>query len=82
MKEVKEFLIHLKKYQNNLESTKGSDFFFYYIQLLYYKCHKMSLNCGGSYIDSHEWIKSKKATIFFLNKKEMFMLSIRCNSRV
>ena len=37
--------------QNKLESIKGSDFFFGYIYLLYYKCHKINPNCGGSYID-------------------------------
>ena len=28
------------RHQNNLESTKGSDFVFHYVHLLYYKCHK------------------------------------------
>ena len=28
------------RYQNNLESMKGSEFVFDYVQLLYYKCHK------------------------------------------
>ena len=28
------------KYQNNLESMRGSEFVFDYVQLLYYKCHK------------------------------------------
>ena len=27
-------------YQNNLESVKGSQLAFYYVQLLYYECHK------------------------------------------
>ena len=26
-----------------------------------------NLNCGGSYIDSPDWIKNKKATINFIN---------------
>ena len=30
------------RYQNNLESMKGSDFVFDYVQLLYYKCHKIN----------------------------------------
>ena len=30
------------------------------MQLLYNKCHKISLHCGGSYIDSADWIKKKK----------------------
>ena len=28
-------------YQNNLESMKGSDCIFDYVQLLYYKCYKI-----------------------------------------
>ena len=40
------------RYQNNLESMKGGEFVFDYVQLLYHKCHKINLNCGGSYIDS------------------------------
>ena len=39
------------RYQNNLESMKDSEFVFDYIQLLYYKCHKINPNCGGSYVD-------------------------------
>ena len=42
---------------------KGSEFVFDSIDLLYYKLHKISLNRGGSYIDSTEWLKNKKATI-------------------
>ena len=40
------------RYQNNLESMKGSELAFDYNHLLYYKCHKIKPNCGGSYIDS------------------------------
>ena len=40
------------RYQNNLESMKGSEFVFNYAHLLYYKCHKINPNPGGSYIDS------------------------------
>ena len=36
-----------KKYQNNLESMKGSDFVFDQVQLLYYKCHKINLSRRG-----------------------------------
>ena len=45
------------RYQNNLESMKGSKFVFDYVQLLYYKCHKIKTNRGESYINSHDWIK-------------------------
>ena len=40
------------RYQNNLESMKGSEFVFDYVHLLYYKCHKINPNRGGSYVDS------------------------------
>ena len=30
---------------------------------MYYKCHKVNFEHSGSYIDSPEWIKSKKATV-------------------
>ena len=36
---------------------KGSEFGFDFVNLLYYKCHKTNPNCGGSYIDSLDWIK-------------------------
>ena len=49
---------------------KGSEFAFDYAQLLYYKCHKINPNRGGSYIDSPDWIKSKKATINSINEKD------------
>ena len=69
--EVIEKLFELLKnrYQNNLESMKGSDFVFNYVHLMYYKCHKVSPNCGGSYIYSPASIKNKKATINPINKK-------------
>ena len=48
------------RYQNNLESIKGSEFVFDNVDLLYYKCHKINPNRGGSYIDSPDSIKTKK----------------------
>ena len=55
---------------------KGSEFVFdckyvehNYVQLLYYKCHKINSNRGGSYTDSPDWIKNKKGTINPINKK-------------
>ena len=48
---------------------KGSEFVFDYVHLLYHKCHKVNPNCGWSYIDSPDWIKTKKATIRPINKK-------------
>ena len=59
----------LSRYQIGLEtSMRGSDFIFDSIQLLYYKCHKINFKCGGSYIDSADWIKKKTATINLKNK--------------
>ena len=52
------------RYEGNLEtSMRGRDFIFDSVQLLYYKCHKINFKRGGSYIDSPDWIKKKKATI-------------------
>ena len=52
------------KYQGNLEtSMRGNDLIFDLVQLMYYKCHKVNFRHGGSYIDSPDWIKKKKATI-------------------
>ena len=49
---------------------KGSEFVCNYVHLLYYKCHKINSNRGGSYIDYPYWIKYKKATINRINKKD------------
>ena len=58
------FKSFLKKYQEGLETKmEGSNFVFESVDLLYYSLHKISLNRGGSYIDSPDWIKNKKATI-------------------
>ena len=53
--------------QNNLQSMTVSAFVLDHVQLLYYKCHKINLNCGGSYIDSPDRIKNKKGTINPIN---------------
>ena len=39
---------------------KGSEFVFDYVNSLYYKCHEINPSCGGSYIDSSDWLKKKK----------------------
>ena len=50
---MKEYFVSPKnRYQNNLESMNGSELLFDYVQLLYYKCHKINQNSGESYIDS------------------------------
>ena len=49
---------------------KSSESVFDYVHIFYYKCHKINLNCSGSYIGSPDWIRSKKTTIHFTNKKD------------
>ena len=49
---------------------RSSQFVFDYVHLLYYQCHKVNLNRGGLYINSPDWIKSKKATVSPINKKD------------
>ena len=59
----------LRRYQENLETKmKGSSYVFERVDLLYYNLHKININRGGSYIDSPDWIKNKKATINPKNK--------------
>ena len=58
------------RYQNNLESVKGSELVFDYLYLLCYKCHKIYPNRGGSYIHSPYWITNKKATKNTINIKD------------
>ena len=54
----------LQKYQDGLEeSMRGSEFIRDSVALLYYHLQKIGLKRGGSYIDSPEWLKNKKATI-------------------
>ena len=60
-----------QRYQEGLEeSMKGSEFIFDSVDLLCYKLNKISLNRGGSYIDSHEWLKIKKSTIYPKNNND------------
>ena len=70
-KVFKELLDLLKnRYKSNVESMKWSEFIISYVQLLYYKCHKINPNRGGSCLDSPDWIKIKKATINPINQKD------------
>ena len=57
------------RYQNNLESMKGTELVFDYVHLMYYKCHKINPNRGG-YVDCPDLIKNKKATINTINKRD------------
>ena len=58
------------RYQNNLQSVKGWKFVFDYVHLVPYKYYKLNPNHHGSYIDSPDWIKIKKATINPINQKD------------
>ena len=60
-----------QKYQERLEEEKmrGRNFFFDCVDLLHYNLHNISLNRGGSYVDSPKWLKNKKATINPKNKE-------------
>ena len=49
---------------------RGSSFTFERVDLLNYHLHKISLNRGGSYIDSPEWLKNKGVTINPKNKND------------
>ena len=42
---------------------RGSDFEYDGVNVLYYDFNEISLNRGGSYIDSPIWLKDKKSTI-------------------
>ena len=42
---------------------KGSEFISDSVGVFYCNLNKISLNRGGSYIDSPEWLKNKNATI-------------------
>ena len=54
----------LQRYQENLqEKMRGSDFAFDGVNFLYYDLNKISINRGGSYIDSPKLLIDKKSTI-------------------
>ena len=64
----------LSRYQIGLEtSMRGSNFILDSVQLLYYKYRKINFKRGGSYINSPDWIKKKKATINPKNAFSMFI---------
>ena len=57
------FKSFLQKYEENLQNKmRGSDFEFDGANFLYYDLNNISLNRGGSYIDSPKWLKDKKST--------------------
>ena len=54
------FKVKFMKYESDGDENKA---------LSVEECHKINLNRGGSYIDSSDWIKNKKAAISPINKK-------------
>ena len=58
----------LQKYEENLQKKlKGPDIEFDGVKFLYYDFNKISINRGGSCIDSPKWLKDKKSTINAVN---------------
>ena len=67
----------LQRYQEGLEeSMRGSEFIFDCVDALYYNLNKLSLNRGGTYIDSPESLKNKKATINSKNNDTCFQYAL------
>ena len=61
----------LSRYQIVLEtSMRSNDSIFDCVLLIYYKGNKINFKRGRSYVDPPDWIKSKKATINLINKKD------------
>ena len=59
----------ISRYQIGLETSKKVVTLFL-IVLIYCKCHKISFNYEGSYIDSPDCIKNRKATMNSINKND------------
>ena len=58
----------LQKYEENLQNKmRRLDFEFDGSNFLYYDFNKISINRGGSYTDSPQWLKNKKSTINPIN---------------
>ena len=55
---IGELFITSFKISNQFRNNNGSgDFIFDCVNLMYYKCHKINFNRGGSYIDSPDCLK-------------------------
>ena len=64
IKSLKTFLILFDKDTKKVRRiNEKKRIFFHCVDSLYYNFHKISLNRGGSNIDSLKWLKQKKATI-------------------
>ena len=66
---IEGFLNHFYKNMKKIYKKKmeGSDFELDSANFLYYDFNKISINKGGSYIDSPQWLKNKKSTINPIN---------------
>ena len=61
----------LSRNQIGLEmSMKGCEYVSDCVHLLYYECHNINSNQGGSYTVLPDWKKNKKARINLINKKD------------
>ena len=68
---IRELLNSLLHRDQVLEQRmEGSKSEFDFVDELNYKCHKIILNRGGSYIDSLKWLKDKRVTINPKKKKK------------
>ena len=78
IKELFKFV--LQRCQEGLEeSMKGSEFIFDSVDVLYYDLNKIRLNKAGSYKNSSEWLKNKKATINPKNNDDKcFQYALNC----
>ena len=74
MKLLKNFFeSFLQKYEENLQNKmRRSEFEFDGVNFLYYNFNKISLNRGGSYIDSPKWLKDNKSTINPINNDDKY----------
>ena len=64
------FRSFLHNYQEELRTTKGSEFIFESVELMDYKLHRVRLRRGGLYIKSPEWLLHKGATVNPKNKND------------
>ena len=61
VKSMKNFLNLFRKIPKRIRrKIRGSEFVYDVIDLLHYRLHKISLNRGGLYVDSLEWLKIRK----------------------
>ena len=71
-----------KNHEGLEESMSGSEFVYDSVDSLYYNLNKVSLSRGGSYIDSPQLLKNKKATINSKNNDDrcfQYVLTVALN---